>query len=64
MAQANPQGSQLSIPYLAGEFSPAEESGMAESASGKCPLLFPNSITSGFPCRLYPFTNSMASWAN
>lgn len=64
MAHENPQGSRLSIPYLAGGFSPAEEQGMAELASGECPLLFPNSITSGFPCRLYPFTNSMASWAD
>lgn len=58
------QGPRSSIPYLAGGVSPAEEQGAAESASVSCPLLFPNSITSGFPCKMYPFTNSIASWAD
>lgn len=37
---------------------------MAESASGKCFLLFPKAITRGFPCSLYPFSSCRALWAD
>lgn len=49
-----------SSPYVAAGGAPAEQEGAAASASDGT-LLFPNSITMGFPCSLYPFTNSIAS---
>lgn len=53
-----------SSPYVAVGSAPAEQEGAAASASADGPLLFPNSITIGFPCSLYPFTRSIASWAD